>query len=161
MRGGGGGGAGGDVGGGGGGVAGWGGGGQECVRACLCAYACVCVSMCVCMALQDACVCMLCARMCLGSHAEQAVGTAEHTNALVVGDIDAVAVDTDQHCRTHDTLVTVKQGVAGTLVAVYVEMREVAVNLGVIFVPPKIYLSAHHNCLLITIHCNASHLHVK
>ena len=72
----------------------------------------------------------------LGSHAEQAVGTAEHTNALVVGDIDAVAVDTDQHCRTHDTLVTVKQGVAGTLVAVYVEFREVAVYLGVILVPP-------------------------
>ena len=72
----------------------------------------------------------------LGSHAEQAVGTAEHTNALVVGDIDAVAVDTDQHCRTHDTLVTVKQRVAGTLVAVHVESREVAVYLSVILVPP-------------------------
>ena len=135
-------------GGGGGGRGGGGGGGQECVRACLCAYACVCVSMCVCMALQDACVCMLCARMCLGSHAEQAVGTAEHTNALVVGDIDAVAVDTDQHSRTHDTLVTVKQGVAGTLVAVYVEMREVAVNLGVIFVPPITIATYKKQCIL-------------
>ena len=72
----------------------------------------------------------------LGSHTEQVVGTAEHTNALVVGDIDAVAIDTDQHCRTHDTPVTVKHSVAGTLVTVYEESREVAVYLGVIPVPP-------------------------
>ena len=72
----------------------------------------------------------------IGSHTEQVVGTAEHTNALVVGDIDAVAVDTDQHCRTHDTPVTVKHSVAGNLVTVYEESREVAVYLGVNPVPP-------------------------